>query len=74
QSPRRSGEPATRARTVDELVTAIVARSGMSVDHARGIIASVLGEVRALVPEEVADISAVLPEELRRLWTATVPA
>ena len=74
ESPRRSGEAATRARTVDDLVTAIVTRSGMSVEHARRIVASVLAELRALVPEEVADISAVLPEELRRLWTATVPA
>jgi uncharacterized protein (DUF2267 family) len=74
EAPRRSGEAATRARTVDELVTAIVTRSGMSVEHARGIIASVLTELRGLVPEEAADISAVLPEELRRLWTATVPA
>jgi uncharacterized protein (DUF2267 family) len=74
EAPRRSGEAATRARTVDELVTAIVTRSGMSVEHAQGIIASVLAELRALVPEEAADISAVLPEQLRRLWIATVPA
>jgi uncharacterized protein (DUF2267 family) len=73
ESPRRSGEPATRARTVDDVVTAIVTRSGMSVDHARGIIVSVLTEVRSLVPEEVADISAVLPEELRQLWGGPVP-
>jgi uncharacterized protein (DUF2267 family) len=40
----------------------------MRVDHARGIIVSVLTELRSLVPEEVADISAVLPEEIRQLW------
>lgn len=71
--PRREGDLVHRERTVAELVAAAIGRHGLGEEHARRVTESVLGQLRQLVPEEVADVAAVLPEELRSLWTTAVP-
>ena len=65
--PRRAGRP-HRARTVLQLVAAVIAEGGIEAARAEDITLDVLDAFRRLVPEEARDIEAVLPEELRELW------
>ena len=65
--PRRYGRP-HRARTVPQLVAAVVAESGIEASRAEDITLVVLDALRLIVPEEERDIGAVLPEDLRELW------
>lgn len=67
--PHRVGAGTKRMRTVDDLVSTVVAAdpNAASADAMR-MTESVLVELRALVPEERADIAAVLPQELREFW------
>ncbi len=71
QPPRRTGAAFRRVRTVPEFVAAVVSADGMSADSAQRVIGAVLGELKELVPEEVADVGAVLPSELRDLWQSS---
>lgn len=67
EAPRRHGE--TRLRTIDELDDEIERVAGVDPLVADALRFTVLGALRALVPEEVADIAAVLPAGLRAAWT-----
>jgi uncharacterized protein (DUF2267 family) len=73
--PRRVGAPVSRVRTVDELVSAVVAERGEPDDgRVEAIVAAVVGELRRLGPEEADDVAAVLPAELRQLWSGSAPS
>lgn len=74
--PRRTGMVATRIRTVPELVATAVAAApgGMPPEQRQRVVASVLGALRELVPEETADLAAVLPPDLRGFWEAAIPS
>jgi uncharacterized protein (DUF2267 family) len=64
---------AKRVGTVHELVASLAtATDGLPPDHAEHVIASVLGALRDLVPEEDLDIAAALPEELRDFWLGSM--
>ncbi len=66
--PRHLRRPAP-VRTVPGLVARIASRTeAMPHDKALELTRAIVGELRALVPEEVADVAAVLPAELRALW------
>ena len=70
--PRRIGEvPATKVKTVRELVAAVIAQGGIQPSRAGEITQAVIHALRTLVPEEDRDVAAVLPQELRVLWEAT---
>ena len=71
--PRRRGEPMARVRHVDEFVGAVAAAGPVDADRAQSVVASVLGALRQLVPEEAVKVADVLPAELRELWNAAVP-
>jgi uncharacterized protein (DUF2267 family) len=62
------GRSGRRARTVAELTAQVMTADGMSAEQASRALASVLGTLRMLVPEEAADVASVLPSELRVLW------
>jgi uncharacterized protein (DUF2267 family) len=70
--PRRHGK--SRLRTVDDLDVEVERLAGVDPLVADALSFTVLGALRALVPEEVADVAAVLPAGLRATWTGTVPA
>ena len=74
--PRRTGRATTRIRTVPELVAtaAAAAPGGMPPEQHQRVVASVLGTLRELVPEEATDLAAVLPPDLRGFWEAAVPS
>lgn len=66
--PRRALDSAP-PRTLSELVARIAAAtSELPLDKARDVCASILRELRSMIPEETADIAAVLPAELRQFW------
>lgn len=67
QVPRRHGE--SRLRTVDDLDAEIQRLAGVDLLVADALRFTVLGALRALVPEEVADVAAVLPKGLRAAWS-----
>lgn len=67
-APPHVTAPTRPARTVGDLVARVVAIDGLSADTAEPVVAAVLGELRALVPEEAGDITAVLPQELKQFW------
>ena len=52
-------------RTVPELVGSVTAHGYVGVVNVNELVESVLGCLRALVPEEARDVAAVLPEDLR---------
>jgi uncharacterized protein (DUF2267 family) len=70
EAPRRLGHP-RRVRSLPDLVFLTLVSTD-AIDPAIGpeVVTSVLGELQALVPEEVADIAAVLPTDLRAFWQA----
>ncbi|HEV8554877.1 MAG TPA: DUF2267 domain-containing protein [Actinophytocola sp.] len=71
QPARRHGEPADWLQSIPELVGRVVPEAGTaSVTTTTDAVRSILGELRALVPEEAADVSSVLPSGLRELWTS----
>lgn len=73
EAPRRVGHP-RRVRSLPDLVFLTLVSTD-AIDPATGpaVVTGVLGELHALVPEEVADIAAVLPADLRVFWqTAAV--
>jgi uncharacterized protein (DUF2267 family) len=70
--PRRHGK--SRLRTVDDLDVEVERLAGVDPLVADALSFTVLGALRALVPEEAADVAAVLPAGLRATWTGTVPA
>lgn len=67
--PRWVGRP--RIRRLEEFSSIALASYDPSMRDA--IVESVLGAVRALVPEEASDVAAVLPSQLRDLWRTAVP-
>ena len=72
--PRRARDRAP-SRSVSELVARIAAAtSELPHDKWRDVCASILRELRSMIPEETADISAVLPAELRQFWVQEVTA
>ena len=71
EGPRRLGHP-RRVRSLPDLVfLTLVSTEAIDVTTAVKVVKAVLGELRALVPEEVADVAAVLPADLREFWEAT---
>jgi len=71
-APRRHG--GTRLRTRDDLDDEVERIAGVDPLVADALSFTILGALRALVPEEVADVAAVLPAGLRAAWTGTPPA
>jgi uncharacterized protein (DUF2267 family) len=69
--PRRLGIPALQDRTAPDLTRTVAERGGVTEAAALPLVNAVLGELRALVPEEVADVAGVLPADLRALWAPT---
>jgi uncharacterized protein (DUF2267 family) len=66
--PRRRGgmhAPPSPAR-----ILGAVTADGGGPDTAQQVVAAVLGELKRLVPGEVAGVAAVLPAELRTVWEA----
>jgi len=72
EAPRRHG--GARLRTIDELDDEIERVAGVDPLVADALRFTVLGALRALVPEEIADVAAVLPAGLRAGWTDAAPA
>jgi uncharacterized protein (DUF2267 family) len=72
EAPRRHGR--TRLRTVDDLDDEVERIAGVDPLVADALSFTILGALRALVPEEAADVAAVLPAGLRAAWTGTPPA
>lgn len=69
--PQRIGVvPASKVKTVRELVAAVIAQGGIQPSRAGEITQAVVHALRMLVPEEDRDVAAVLPQELRVLWEA----
>lgn len=72
QTPRHLGH-AKRVRSLADLVFLILLSTDtadLDAARSRGVVTSVLGEFRRLIPEEAADVAAVLPAELRAAWDA----
>ena len=66
-------EPARRHGMSDisrpaEVADLVVRNRAAGADIADAVVRSVLGALRALVPDEVADVTAVLPAALRAVW------
>lgn len=72
EAPRRHGR--TRLRTLDDLDDEVERTAEVDPLVADALSFTILGALRALVPEEVADVAAVLPAGLRAAWTGTPPA
>ncbi len=70
QPPRRA-RLSRRPRTRSSFVA--TALPDAPVETGETIVASVLGALRDLVPEEAIDVAAVLPSELRHLWKVAIP-
>ncbi|HEU5301030.1 MAG TPA: DUF2267 domain-containing protein [Acidimicrobiia bacterium] len=70
--PRRHGE--TRLRTIDAFNDEIAHAAGVDGLVADALCFTVLGAMRALVPEEVVDVEAVLPAGLRAAWKRAADA
>jgi uncharacterized protein (DUF2267 family) len=66
--PRLIGVRPSRTHTAPELLAAVARLARLPEPQARDAVASVLKELRTLVPEEAADVSSVLPADLRTLW------
>lgn len=72
--PWQAGRPAARAKHVRDFVAVVSADCALDAATAETVVASVLAEVRALVPEEADDVAAALPPDLRALWLAEAMA
>jgi uncharacterized protein (DUF2267 family) len=68
--PRGAGHP--HVRRLEDFVAA-VGLPPAEREQQEDIVASVLGAVRELVPEEAFDVAAVLAPELRQLWKTAIP-
>jgi uncharacterized protein (DUF2267 family) len=69
--PHRAGRVQRTPRTVDELVAQVLRQDEtLRPDAAPGVVAAVLGALRALVPEEAADVAAILPAGMRAFWSS----
>lgn len=73
--PRSPAKVGSRIRTAKEFAESVRSLAGLDHDAPliREVVASraILGELRALVPEEADDVAAVLPAEIRELWKET---
>lgn len=68
--PRLLGRP-RRVRSLPDLVfLTLVSTDALDPLDGPKVVRAILGELQALVPEEVADIAAVLPVDLREFWEA----
>jgi len=68
EAPSRLGNP-PQGRSPSDLAF-LISTGALDVVTAVKVVRPVLGELGALVPEEVADIAAVLPADLREFWEA----